>query len=248
MLELICLIKNTIGEMKGDIMKSKFLNCLIFAAILVFVYQPLLSAATNSIIKIDKDNLTLQVYKEPLGNIVNKIINECDIEIKGLESRSNDLVTFSAEKEPVENVIKRLLRYLDEKNYAFEYSRTRLQRVSVLPKSKGSDILPRTSPSPVAKPAPVKDEKERVVKILKVNEGTQAEAIELQKNDLIVEYDGNRVKSARQLVSAVKKKAPEESVEMVVVREGQSMRFILNGGLIGVNVLTVSVPKSDLGQ
>ncbi|MDM8535457.1 PDZ domain-containing protein [Desulfobacterales bacterium HSG17] len=230
-------------------MKVKFLCRIIFAVFIFLIYQPILFAATDSlsIIKVDKDKLTFQVQKEPLGNIVNEIINECDVEIVGLEARGNDLITFSAEQEPVENVIKRLLKYLNENNFAFEYSKTSLRRVSVLPKAKGKDIV-RRPPIPAQTPKPVKEDKERAVKILKVNEGTQAESLDLQKDDLIIEYDGNRIKSARQLVKAVKKKAPEESVEMIVVREGQSIRIALNGGLIGVNVLTVSVPKSELGQ
>ena len=170
------------------------------------------------------------------------------MEIIGLETRKHDLITFSADQEQVENVIKRLLKYLKENNYAFEYSKTRLQRVSVLPKAKGPDIVSKPVPDPISRLKSVKENKERAVRVLKVNEGTQAESLDLQKNDLIVEYDGNRIKSARQLVEAVKKKAPEESVEMVIVREGQPIRLVLNGGFIGVNILTVSVPKSKLGQ
>jgi len=241
---------NIVSKIKGDIMKSKFLYHLLLAGILFLIAQPIALAATNAsaIIKMNDNKLTIKVQKEPLGNIVNKLINECDLEIIGLETRDDDLVTFSAAQEPVENVIKQLLKHLDENNYAFEYSKTALQRVSVMPKAKGPDIIPRPAPVQPIRPAPANKDKERAVKILKVNEGTQAESLDLQKDDLIVEYDGNRIKSARQLVQAVKKKAPEESVEMVVVREGQTIRLVLNGGLIGVNVLTVSVPKSELGQ
>ena len=227
-----------------NIMKSKFLYHVLFAGIILIG----LSANSLAIIKLNKDKLTFQVQKEPLGNIINEIINKCDVEIIGLKTREHDLVTFSADQEPVENVIKRLLKYLNESNYAFEYSKTRLQRVSVLPKAKGPDIVSKPVPVQISRLKPAKENKERAVRILKINEGTQAESLDLQKNDLIVEYDGNRIKSARQLVEAVKKKAPEESVEMVVVREGQPIRLVLNGGFIGVNILTVSVPKSKLGQ
>ncbi|QTA79779.1 PDZ domain-containing protein [Desulfonema limicola] len=227
-------------------MKSKF---LIFAGLIFLICQQttLVPANSASVIKVYEDKLSFQVQKEPLGNIINEIIDKFDVEIVGLETREDDLVTFSAEQEPVEDVIKRLLKHLDENNYAFEYSKTALRRVSVMPKAKGPNIAARPPlPAPAPGPVPGKNDRERAVKILNVNEGTQAEALDLQKNDLIIEYDGNRIQSSSQLVEAVKKKTPNESVEMVVLREGQSIRLILNGGLIGVNVVTVSISKSDL--
>jgi hypothetical protein len=198
--------------------------------------------------------VTLSVEQKPLADLLAAIQRQCDVEVTGLKGRFQEPVTFSAEDEPVETAIKRLLRNLDETNYAFFYNLTHLRQVSVLPKSKGAapapvempvaEILPETGPE-----APVTQEvSEKAVRVIKVNTGTQAEALDLRKDDLVVEYDGVRIQNSQQLVSIVKQKSEADTVEMVVVRDGQPLQMTLNGGLIVINVKTVAVSGSELGQ
>src|SRR5688572_27752967 len=54
-----------------------------------------------------------------------------------------------------------------------------------------------------------------------VAEGSAAEAAGLRKGDVIVEFDGERVRSARQLTRLVQETADGRKVAAVVVRDGQ---------------------------
>jgi type II secretory pathway component GspD/PulD (secretin) len=196
---------------------------------------------------VEEDKLSLKAEDRSLGEVLDEIHRQSGVEILGMEARMDEPVTFHSEPDAVEKVLKRLLRHLDETSFAFEYTRTRLRRISVLP-SGGADG-PVRNPGPQARVAQAANEPEKVntVRILKVNEGTQAADLDLSQGDLIFEYDGTRINSARELVAAVKKKSPRETVEMVVVRDRQPFRLVLNGGLIGINILTVSVPRAELG-
>ncbi|MGE0086503.1 MAG: PDZ domain-containing protein [Desulfococcaceae bacterium] len=193
-----------------------------------------------------ENRLTLEAAGLPLGKILDEIRIQGGVEFVGLEDRTEEAVNFSAKAEPLEKALKRLLRTLDVSSYAFEYKRTKLKRVSVVPKSKSDVSLPRPPVPAESGQMPVVNES--VVRIIRINEGTQAENLDLMENDLILEYDGVRIRNAQQLVAAVKKKLPAETVEMLVIREKEPRRIVLNGGLIGVNVVTVTVPASELGQ
>ena len=197
-------------------------------------------------ILLKENRLTLEAVGMPLGKILNEISIQGGVKFVGLEDRLEEAVNFSANAEPLEKALKRLLRTLDVSSYAFEYTRTKLKRVSVVPNANktGAAVRPPVSPENAQPPMPG----ENAVRIIRVNEGTQAENLDLKENDLIFEYDGVRVRSAQQLVAAVKKKDPSQTVEMVVFRERSPRRIVLNGGLIGVNVITVTVPGSELGQ
>ena len=224
-------------------------NSLIFGIMLFFLF---LSAEAWSAkdasrpVLLKENRLTLEAVGMPLGKILNEIRIQGGVKFVGLEDREKELVNFSAQAEPLEKALKRLLRSLDVSSYAFEYKRTKLKRVSVVPKSK-SDVSPPRPPVP-AESGQFPVANESVVRIIRVNEGTQAENLDLKENDLILEYDGVRIRSAQQLVAAVKKKLPEEMVEMLVIRDQEPRRIVLNGGLIGVNVITVTVPGAELGQ
>ncbi len=199
-----------------------------------------------TLVVVEKEKLALKAEGRPLGEVLDEIQRQSGVEILGMEARLDEPVTFVSEPDAVEKVLKRLLRHLDETNFAFEYTRTNLRRISVLP-SGGADGPARTpEPTAVARAAN-EPEKVNTVRILKVNEGTQAADLDLSQGDLIFEYDGARINSAQELVAAVKKKSPQETVEMVVIRDRQPFRLVLNGGLIGINILTVSVPQVDLG-
>ena len=194
---------------------------------------------------LEEDRLTLNAEDRPLGEVLDEIQQQSGVEILGMDARVDEPVTFFSEPDAVEKVLKRLLRHLDETNFAFEYTRTRLRRISVWP-SGGADAPARTPPPQISETSEA-PKTVNTVRVLKVNEGTQAADLDLSQGDLILEYDGTQINSAQELVAAVKEKSPQETVEMVVVRNRQPFRLVLNGGLIGVNILTVSVPQADLG-
>ncbi len=192
-----------------------------------------------------QDRLTLDMQQKPLSEILAEIRRQCAVDIVGLGKRDGELLSFSAQDEAVETAVKRLLRQLNESNYAFEYNSTRLNRVSVLLRARAENTLPPRAASP---PQPPSEGGEQVVRIVRVNPGTQAESADLQQNDLIMEYDGKRIRNAQELVQAVSEKSPEDSVEMVLIREGETRRVAINGGMIGINIVTITVPASELKQ
>jgi S1-C subfamily serine protease len=83
------------------------------------------------------------------------------------------------------------------------------------------------------------------VKILEVVEGHQGEELGLNKDDIILEYDGVRTNYPSSLVKEVKKKTDKKQVGVTVLRYGMPMQFVLRGGFIGVRITTVKVPKKD---
>lgn len=198
------------------------------------------------LVEFSAGRLSVRAEGEPLGDVLAELREASGIEIQGLDSRRDEPLYFRVEKAPAERGLKRLMRHLKATNYAFEYSRTRLRRISVFPAGR-SEVAAR---APVA-PAPAEPEgadRERAVRVVNVHEGTQAENLDLRKGDLIVEYDGQAVASAQELVDAVKARSAEQIVQMTVVRDGRSFPLTLNGGLIGVNILTVNVPPGELGR
>ena len=85
-----------------------------------------------------------------------------------------------------------------------------------------------------------------IIEVTNVIEGSQAESLGLQKGDFIVEYDGRKMGRASQLVLETKKKNPHETVELRVVREGNPMRYFVNGGFIGIQIKTVKVFEKSI--
>ncbi|WP_373499160.1 PDZ domain-containing protein, partial [Desulfococcus sp.] len=195
-----------------------------------------------------EQRLTVSVTQKPLAEVIAAVAGQCDVSVTGLEDRSRENITFSAEDEPVETAVKRLLRNLDETNYVFFYSLTQLRQVSVMPRSKKVAQAPLDMPAAEAprEESPELPEgqelQEQAVRVINVNAGTQAEALQLQRGDLVVEYNGVRIENSQQLVAMVKQKSEEDTVEMVVVRDGEPLRMTLKGGMIGINVRTVAVP------
>ncbi len=190
--------------------------------------------------------LNVEAINTPLSQVLEEIKKQCKVRVTGLESRFSEKITFIAKNEPVEKALKRLLRDMGEENYAFLYSKTRLRRVMTFPGSKSE--FPRT-PEPAS--SKVQEQNPLVVKavkVIRINKGTQAENLDLQKNDFVVEYDGVKITNSKQLVDLVKRKSPDDVVEMVVVRDKMPFRIVLNGGLIGINIRTVHVKRSVLGR
>ena len=192
-------------------------------------------------VEFQQGKLVIQANGVPLGKILNGIRRECQVKIEGLEKRENEFTTFSSKSGTACAALKRLLALLDEGNYAFEFRDQELVRVLVLPETKG-EILSL----PVRKDTEETKQKfVTVPKILQIDEGSQAEIVGLLKGDLIVEYDGVKIRASNQLVGEVKKKSNMEQVEIVVIRDQKSLRFALEGGKIGVGIGDEKIPKEE---
>ena len=81
---------------------------------------------------------------------------------------------------------------------------------------------------------------------MSVLEFSQAQSLDLTAGDIIIEYDGVRISSAQQLVEEVEKKAENSQVDMIVIREKNSMRLILAGGTIGVRIRTKNISYEEI--
>jgi len=197
------------------------------------------------IISIQQERLNIDAKGVSLGEILEEIYRKAGVNIIGLENRKDELITFASRGE-TEEVLRRLLRQLKENNYAFEFSDVKLLKISVV-----SDSGKRKMASaPVRKNEENQEQKELVdaIKVQGIVEGTQAASLGFMDGDYIVEYDGMRISHSQQLVNEVKNKAGRDNVEMTVIRDRTPMRFSLKGGLIGVNITTVRVPKEEIGE
>jgi C-terminal processing protease CtpA/Prc len=194
-------------------------------------------------------SLTIEASRMPLGELIGKIDDQCAVVVTGLEKRYAETVSFTARAEPVEGALRRLLQQLDERNYALVFNRTRLTRVSVLPASQGDMPPPQLVPlDSDVMPGPKPHRTFHAVRITRVHEDTQAQRHGLKRGDLIIEYGGKRILRSQDLTTAVKEKGPDEAVEMLLVRNRRPIRMILNGGFIGINIISVTVPPEEAGQ
>ncbi len=194
------------------------------------------------ILQLRKGEAVLDAKSVKLIDIIEEMRQKYAVSIVGLESREGETVTFSAKEEMPEDLIKRLLRYLGEENYAMEFTDIKLTKVSVFPGSK------KRTPSPSAEGANDPSAPQRlsnVVEVKEIIEGSQAQGLNLQKGDLVVSYNGVKISSAQQLASEVRKTSGRDAVEMTVVRNKEVMPMVLEGGLIGIQIVTTSIPAAE---
>lgn len=197
---------------------------------------------TETFFIFEEDRLAIQVEKVPLIDILNEIRREFLAEVSGLDHRNSEFVTLKASGENIEDILKQILRYLGEENYAFEYSANALKKLSVLPDGK-------TEAPPDVSTEPSTDSQEQftiAARVHSIIEGSQAETAGLAVDDLIIKYDGIRIDSAMSLIREVRRKSDREQIEMLVVREGTILPFILKGGLIGVRINAAKIPLEEL--
>ena len=193
-----------------------------------------ISTVTNGIISFEARDSTIT-------EIVNKFYDKYSIEIKGLENREREKITFSYIADTPEDLLKSLLRHIGIKNYAFEFADATLERLVVVPEAT-SDVA---SLSQSSKAPSQQNEFVSIAQIQSIVEASQAESAGLQEGDIILEYDGVPISSAQQLVSEVEKKAQISQVELVIVRQKIPTRLILSGGFIGVRILTQKIPRAE---
>lgn len=183
--------------------------------------------------------LAMKVENVALGDILESVRVEHGVEIIGMESRTNEKVTFSCNDLVPEAALKKLLRHLGETNFAFEFNNGKLKKISVFPTSSAKT----TRPSP-----PVRPEKRvfgSVVEIQGIVKDSQAEEIGLKRGDIVVDYDGTKINDTAALISEVKRKSDMSHVEMTILRDNETMHFTLSGGLIGIRINTKRVPSEE---
>ena len=95
---------------------------------------------------------------------------------------------------------------------------------------------------------PDKSKTINAVKILDINQGSQAEVHGFQKDDYIVEYDSVAIHSASQLVSEVKEKKNLQQIDIVIIRNKSRISYVINSGLIGVRIQNVRVSEDELKE
>jgi len=185
--------------------------------------------------------ISIKVRDSSIAEIVNKFHDQYSIEIKGLENRAQDKITFSYDADKPEVLLKSLLRHIGIKNYAFEFADATLKRLVVVPEAT-SDIS-SYSQSSIASSR--QNEFVSIAQIQGTIEASQAESAGLQEGDIILEYGGVPINSARQLVREVEINSQFSQVEMLIVRQKISSRLILSGGFIGVRILTKKIPRAE---
>jgi S1-C subfamily serine protease len=200
-----------------------------------------MAIASGGIVGNENGILFIRARNVSLKSVVASLQKDFAVDINGLESLENDKITFVFEASSLEELVKGLLRYLNIKNYAFEFADDNLRIVTVVAGSKRIIAGSVDSNSDSAK----QEETVSVAVIKSIVVSSQAETLDLMQGDFIVEYDGIRINSAAQLVKEVKKKSAKSQIEMIVVRDQTSRRLILHGGVIGVRITTEKVSKQE---
>lgn len=217
---------------------SIFFACQISAALGIAAEEDLRAL----LVTYQKGELALESRGAPLDKILMEIERICAVKITGLEGREKEPINFSMRGVAIEEGMKQFLRYLGEKNYVFQFVDENLRFVSVFPEAAGDKV-------PVPDRMGSENSAEtfsKVVRVVGIVEGSQAQRSGLAEGDLIIEYDGVRVVSTGQLIQEVEKKSQKERIEIVAVRDNALRRFDLEGGFIGVRIRTTEIPTEDL--
>jgi hypothetical protein len=198
--------------------------------------------ASNEIIRDPNGHIAINAQNSDLVEIFQELSDKYSVEISGLGNRKGEKFTFSFKADTLETLLKRMLRYLGVKNFAIQFDDARLTRVVVLPESVSDLTISESLQTDRRNPL----ESTIVAQVMSVVEFSQAQSLDLTAGDIIIEYDGVRISSAQQLVEEVEKKAENSQVDMIVIREKNSMRLILAGGTIGVRIRTKNISYEEI--
>ncbi len=198
--------------------------------------------ASNEITRDPNGHIAIKVEDSDLVEIFQELSDKYSVEISGLEYRKGEKFTFSFKADTLETLLRRMLRYLGVKNFAIQFDDVRLTRVVVLPESVSDLTISENIQTDRRNPP----KSISVAQIMSVVEFSQAQSLDLTAGDIIIEYDGVRISSAQQLVEEVEKKAENSQVDMIVIREKNSMRLILAGGMIGVRIRTRNISYEEI--
>ena len=217
---------------------------LVICAMTLLAAQPSAAATgeTDLNVTLNEDKLTVKAENVSLKRILEGIYGAYPLIVRGLESRSDEVIDFTAKDQPPEKMFKRLLRQLGETNYAFEFKGERLSRISVMPEAKGKASSPRP-PSASVQPG---EDQVPVVRVDRVIDGSQAQELGIQSGDLVIEYDGVKVTDPGELIREVKQKSDSPSVGMTLLRDGAPFRLNLAGGFIGIHIVPHKAPRETV--
>ena len=191
----------------------------------------------------EDDILTCNANDLPVQDLESLLHQQCGIRLLGLKAHPDQTITFHV-KGPVLETMKRLLRYLQAESYVFEFNGNELTHVLIYSRGKTSYVPSRSINSDSNQK---NNDKVNVVKVLDIVPDSQAEVHGFQKGDYVLMYDSVSIRSASHLVSEVKKKRDTaQRVEMVIMRDGDRLSYILDSGLIGVRIQTVRVDPSEI--
>ncbi len=217
-----------------------WLFCLCFmmaGALPLYGEEPLPGQALA--ISGDKNALSLTAENVPASQIIRELTKRFSFAFTGLDDRAEKRLTLSCSG-PLLDVIQKLLKAAGIENYAFTFNRDRLTGVGVFPQSSSpdSDPLPE-DPSP-------KHSKAFAVKVQSVIEGTQASKIGLQPDDIIIAYNGKRIIHAHRLVRQVERDESKPLATLVILRDGNLEKYDIEGGFIGVQIISVPMDAEQL--
>ena len=210
---------------------------IVFISFFIFAGAAFADKKAVLTIGFQEETLVFHAEKSPLGECLDEILKEFQVEIVGLEERKDEILTLTLKGNSLQEVLLCFLRTLGATNYAFEFVQNELKRISVFPEGTSE------TPEPIVeKTGPIKEhDVVQAVEVQGILDNSQAEILEIREGDLIIEYSGMRMQSAYQLWKEVKKSSELDQVEMLVMRNGELMAFDLKGGMIGIRIKTVSV-------
>jgi hypothetical protein len=219
--------------------------CLCIFCFLILNISPALSAVndepnTSFSIEVKDTEVSIVARGILLRDLIERIKKDISVELKGVTSKPDRPVTFSHKGKSPEIVLRQLLRYLGEKNFAYEFANDKLIRITVFPEGTASALIPAES-----EVAPQNDTVS-LVEIVDILEESQAETLGLKKGDYIYKYDGRRIFGHEALVEETFKVNGPTSISMVIIRKGKLSRVFLEGGFIGIHVRTKSIQKKEL--
>ena len=92
---------------------KRFRLFLIFL-LWIYLFTVGLADAVVKISTVTKRTISLEVRDSTLGEIINQFYDKYRIEIKGLEGREHEKITFPYTVDTPEDLLKSLLRYISE--------------------------------------------------------------------------------------------------------------------------------------
>ncbi len=230
---------NTLKNVQNLNPFSKFILSFLCGLLIITILQKEVSAENSSLSVIDLGLLTIKADNVELKHIILEFEAQHSLKFTGFSDFMDNKITLSNTGSTTD-IMTKLLKLLEIQNYAYTFNGERLIHVTALPNSNRI----RTSLGPVTETPKKRDTNKlnsSTVLIQKVLHDSQGEMIQLEVNDYIIAYNGHKIPTARRLIDYVKKYKAEESVSLVIVRDERILEFTLNGGLIGVQIVTIPI-------
>jgi len=185
--------------------------------------------------------LEVTATDRPLPELLAAIGRACGVAVRGLERLPDEKVSFRA-AEAADDALRRLMRQARVANVAMVYADEVLRQVIILPvgRTKGRRPAPPSPPQFAASTD--------AVEVSRVIPGSQAADKGLRPGDLVVAYDGQRIRSPRDLIRLSQATPPGQRVVMTLLRNGDGVEVAVAGGFIGVRIRPVKIFASELTE